>query len=119
MRVGAIGCERSGFPALLSLGREEPQLFEESFEVFSIPCLGVVNEEVLLELLSVYDTLLLVGCPLGSCFNEWGSTLAEKKVKRVNSLLQEAEIAKEVLLVFATVQRTGELRQILRARVLS
>lgn len=75
-----------------------------------MPCLGAVDEERILELLTRYDVLLLVGCPPLSCRNDWGSTLAEKRVERISRLLEEAEVPKKVFCVFANLKRLGELK---------
>lgn len=110
MSLGIIGCERSGFPALCALGKEAPEIWDRIVEVFPVPCLGGVDEETILGILLRCDTLLLVGCPPASCRNEWGSALAEKRVMRVSRLLEEAEIPKRVLCVFANPNRLGELK---------
>lgn len=110
MSLGIIGCERSGFPALCVLGREVPEIWESIAEAHSVPCLGGVDEETILEMLSRWDTLLLVGCPPESCRNAWGSSLAEKRVTRVSRLLEEAGVPKKVFCVFANLNRLGELK---------
>lgn len=115
MSLGIVGCERSGFPALCALGRKEPEIWNRITDVFPVPCLGMVDEERILELLARYDVLLLVGCPPSSCRSDWGSTLAEKRVERISRLLEEAEVPKRVLCVFANLKRLGELK----ARVFS
>lgn len=114
MSLGVVACERSGFPALCALGRENPELWDRIAEAFPVPCLGGVTEEAMLGMLLKYDTLLLVGCPPESCRGQWGSTLAEKRVARVSRLLEEAAVPKRVFCVFANLHRLGDLK----ARVL-
>lgn len=113
--LGIIGCERSGFPALCVLGKENPEVWEGIVAAIPVPCLGGVEEEMMLEVLLRCDRLLLVGCPPLSCRGVRGSVLAEKRVARVSQLLAEAGIPKEVQCVFAHVHRLGELK----ARVLA
>ncbi len=69
MKVVALGCDKSGYPALLRWGEKELLPFEE-VEVFSIPCLGLVTEEMIFQILENSDALLLAGCPLDSCHNQ-------------------------------------------------
>lgn len=114
MALGIIGCERSGFPALCALGKENPNIWDQIAEAIPVSCLGGVKEEMIFEALLWCDTLLLVGCPPSSCRNTWGSTLAEKRVARILQLLEEAAVPKKVFCVFANLNRLGELK----ARVL-
>jgi coenzyme F420-reducing hydrogenase delta subunit len=114
MKIRALGCERSGFPALLKAKKEGMLSVGDCLEVFSLPCLGVVSEAMLFELLKEGDLLLVVGCPPGSCYNEWGSTLAEKKIRRAQNLLDEAGVKRKILLAFATEEKVGEVAKVLQ-----
>lgn len=113
MKIRTLGCERSGFPALLKAKREGVLNPGDNLEVFLLPCLGVVSEAMLFELLKEGDLILLVGCPPGSCFNESGSMLAEKRVRRAQNLLKEAGVKKKILLAFATEEKIGEVERVL------
>ena len=111
MKVVALGCDKSGYHALLRWGEKESLPFEE-VEVFSIPCLGLVTEEMMFQILENSDALLLAGCPLDSCHNQKGSRGAYLKTKRVNSLLQEADISKKVAIAFVTSGKVGEIEKV-------
>ena len=111
MRVVALGCDKSGYPALLRWGEKGSLPFDE-VKIFSLPCLGLVTEEVIFRILENSDALLLAGCPLDSCHNQKGSQGAYLKVKRVNSLLQEADISKKVAIAFVTSGKVGEIKKV-------
>ncbi|MCX6089327.1 MAG: hydrogenase iron-sulfur subunit [Candidatus Atribacteria bacterium] len=113
MKLYVIACDKSGYPALMK-GIETGEGTDSVLTVQKIPCLGLVKESLLLETLEKeYDGILLVGCPLDSCYNLDGSRFAERRVHRVNALLQEAGIEKKVFLAFVTAEKTGELQRVL------
>ena len=111
MRIASIGCDRQGFPALLRFLETFP---EHRMDVTAVPCLGAVNESMMLRILEDgYQFLLLAGCPLDSCFNQRGSEFALRKAQRVNALLTEAGISKRVACVFVTAEKIGEVKRVL------
>ena len=111
MRVVALGCDKSGYPALLRWGEEGSLPFDE-VKIFFFFFLGLVTEEIICCILENSDALLLAGCPLDSCHNQKGSQGAYLKVKRVNSLLQEADISKKVAIAFVTSGKVGEIEKV-------
>lgn len=111
MKVVALGCDKSGYPALLRWGEKDSLPFDE-VKIFSLPCLGLVTEEAIFRILEDSDALLLAGCPLDSCHNQKGSQGAYLKVKRVNSLLQEADVSKKVAIAFVTSGKIGEIEKV-------
>lgn len=111
MKIVALGCDKSGYPALLKWGEKNTSPFEE-VKLFSLPCLGLLTEEAIFRTLENSDALLLAGCPLDSCHNQNGSRGAYLKVKKVNALLQEAAIPKKVAVVFVTADKIGEIEKV-------
>ncbi len=113
MKVVAIGCDKSGYPAVLRTleGGCTPQL---EVDVRGVSCLGVVRESLLLEILEGDASyILLAGCPLDSCHNLEGSRFAKARAERVNALLDEAEVDKRVVLAFVTADKTSPIRDAL------
>lgn len=115
MRIASIGCNQGGFTALLRFLEIFP---EYEMDIMAVPCLGVVNEEMMLRTLeSGYQYLLLAGCPLGSCSNQRGSDFAFRKVQRVNALLKEAGIDRKVICAFVTAEKVGEIQKAVESLV--
>ncbi|MGQ9473837.1 MAG: hydrogenase iron-sulfur subunit [Candidatus Caldatribacteriaceae bacterium] len=113
MKIASIGCDRSGFPALLSFLENNPTY---KMDVTAVPCLGMVGESMILKIFEEgYDYLLLAGCPLDSCFNQRGSYFAERKAQRINVLLQEAGIRKKVFCAFVTAEKVGEIKRVVES----
>lgn len=115
MRLVALGCERNGYPALLRYFQSASLPPEWKLdEIFVIPCLGAIKEETIFSFLeNKADALLLAGCPLDACKNVKGSHLGLRKVARVSSLLQEAQINKKVVLALVTPDKVGEIERTL------
>jgi len=114
VNIIAVGCDKSGIPALLRV-KQECRDNGVVLEIIPVPCLGTVRESWLLELLEgEVDALLLAGCPLDSCHNLEGSRYARDRVLRVNALLREADIPKQVLIAIDTAEKIGEIRRILK-----
>ncbi|MEN3186019.1 MAG: hydrogenase iron-sulfur subunit [Atribacterota bacterium] len=117
MRIASIGCNQGGFTALLRFLEVFP---EHEMDVMAVPCLGVVNEEMMLKVLeNGYQYLILAGCPLGSCVNQRGSDFAFRKTQRVNTLLKEADIDKKVACVLVTAEKVGEIQRVLESLLLN
>lgn len=116
MKIASVGCDRSGFPALLRFLEIFP---DYGMDLIAVPCLGVVNEGMMLAILERgYQYLLLAGCPLESCFNQKGSEFAARKAQRVNALLQEAGIARKVACAFVTAEKVGEIKRVVENLIL-
>ncbi|MCD6155917.1 MAG: hydrogenase iron-sulfur subunit [Candidatus Atribacteria bacterium] len=115
MRLVALGCERNGYPALLRyFHRVSLPLGWELKELSAIPCLGVIREEAIFSILEKRaDVLLLAGCPLDACKNIKGSSVGLRKVTRINTLLEEAQVNKKVALALVTPDKTGEIERTL------
>lgn len=111
MKIASIGCDRGGFPALLRFLEAFPEC---NMDVTGVPCLGMVNEGVMLRMFEKgYEYLLLAGCPLDSCFNQRGSDFAWRKARRVNALLAEAGLSQRVACAFVTPEKIGEIKRVL------
>jgi len=63
--------------------------------LFELPCAGRVNEVLLMEALEKdYRHIIVVGCHKDNCRYMNGNLRAEKRIGRVNKLLQDAGIQK-------------------------
>ena len=61
--------------------------------LFELPCSGRVNEVLLLETLEKdFSNIIVVGCHRDNCRYMNGNLKAEKRVGRINKLLQDAGI---------------------------
>ena len=113
MKIQVIACDKSGYPAIIKYISSYPSDHEFTC-ITKVPCLGGVKESDLFEILeSDCDRLLLVGCPLDSCHNLEGSRFAQRRVLKVNRLLEEADIPKMIHLSFVTVDKIAELKRTL------
>ena len=60
---------------------------------FELPCTGSVNEVLLLEILEAdFKNIIVLGCHKDNCRYMNGNLRAEKRIHRVNKLLQDAGI---------------------------
>ncbi len=113
MKIVALCCDKSGYPAVLK-AQQEGYLPGVELEVRAVSCLGVIRESLLLEILEgEVACLLLAGCPLESCHNLEGSRFAKARAERVNALLEEADVDKRVVLAFCTAEKTSQIREAL------
>ncbi len=111
MKIASLGCDKSGFPALLRFLAEYPQY---RMDVTAVPCLGMVNEGMMLQAFeNGYRGLLLAGCPIESCHNQKGSHYALLKAERVNTLLEEAKLPMRVTCALLTMDKIAEIKRAL------
>jgi len=86
----------------------------EFISITKVPCLGWVKASDILEILAgECDRVLLVGCPIDSCFHRDGSRFAQHRMNRINHLLEEAGITKQVDISFVTTDKISELKRTL------
>lgn len=113
MKISVIACDKSGYPAIIKYITENPTN-HEFIRITKVPCLGSVKESEILEILEgECDRILLVGCPIDSCFHRDGSRFAQSRINRINHLLEEAEISKRVLISLVTVEKISEIKRVL------
>lgn len=108
-----IACDKSGYPAMIKYTTENSN-YHEFIKIKKVPCLGSVKEIDILEALEEeYDLVLLVGCPIDSCFHQNGSRFAQRRVDRINNLLEESGVRKRVFISFVTAEKISEIRRTL------
>ncbi len=97
--VLVIHCAEGGRKALdkmAALGHSLP----DDVRVLELPCSGRVNEVLLMESLeAALGGILVVGCRRENCKYLDGNLRAEKRVARVQALLKEASIRREVAML--------------------
>ncbi|QPM68941.1 hydrogenase iron-sulfur subunit [Atribacter laminatus] len=113
MKILVIACDKSGYPAMIKYTTENTTDHELT-SILKVPCLGSVKESDILEALEGdCDRVLLVGCPIDSCFHQDGSRFAQRRVNRINHLLEEADISKRVVISFVTAEKISEIKRTL------
>ena len=113
MKISVIACDKSGYPAFIKFQAAYPSN-HEFIDIIQVPCLGNIKESDILEILEGdCDRVLFVGCPLDSCFHREGSRFAQRRIIRINHLLEEADIPKQVLISYVTIDKISELKRIL------
>ncbi|HHT08943.1 MAG TPA: hydrogenase iron-sulfur subunit [Atribacter sp.] len=113
MKILVIACDKSGYPAMIKYTTEN-STNHEFIKIIKAPCLGSVKESDILEALEgKCDRILLVGCPIDSCFHQNGSRFAQRRVNRINHLLEEAGITKRVAISFVTAEKISEIKRTL------
>lgn len=108
-----IACDKSGYPAMIKYTTENSTNHELT-RIIKVPCLGSIKESDILEALEgECDLVFLVGCPIDSCFHQSGSRFAQRRVNRINHLLEEAGIPKRAVISFVTAEKISEIKRTL------
>ena len=103
-----VHCAEGGRKALGSMVEHGHRL-PTGLRTFELPCLGRINETMLMEALQEgVDGIIVVGCRKDNCRYLDGNLRAEKCVGRVTTLLHDAGIAKKFVEMLWTAPDEGQ-----------
>jgi F420-non-reducing hydrogenase iron-sulfur subunit len=114
-RVLLLACAEGGRKALARMA-ELGYTLRSEVRVFELPCAGRVNEVMLMEALEKgFTAVLVVACRRDNCRYLEGNLRAEKAVRRLRKLLEEAGISNRFLdIVFTAPDEGRRLAEIIR-----
>ena len=94
-KILAFCCENSSYKAAAAVDDSGTL---DAVEIVRLPCSGKIEIGLLLKCLEEgYPGVLVLGCPVDNCKYLQGNVRARKRVQRLQALLVEADIPKQLV----------------------
>ncbi len=105
LKIILFYCSNSINPEeIIKTGKKDKDI---EIRVISLPCSGKVDLLYLLKAIETgADSAFLITCPQGECKNLEGNLRAKKRADAVNSILEEAGLEKERIIVIPASEKT-------------